>query len=38
MFETGEPGSANALDPMQIIRTIGTRVDYEGPYLSKADE
>ncbi|WP_436639986.1 CC0125/CC1285 family lipoprotein [Microbaculum sp. FT89] len=33
MVREGEPGYEQALDPMQIIRTFGARVGYEGQYL-----
>ena len=35
MFEKGEPGSENALNPIEIITTVGPKVGYEGPYLPK---
>ena len=33
MLREGEPGYEQALDPMQIIRTYGPKVGYEGQYL-----
>jgi hypothetical protein len=36
MYEEDEPGSENALNPMEIIETIGPSVNYKGPYLAES--
>jgi hypothetical protein len=33
MFDKGEPGSEDGLLPMEIIRSVGPQVKYQGPYL-----
>ncbi len=38
MFELGEEGSENALDPMVIIANVGPGVGYKGPYLAGSQE
>ena len=38
MFKAGEAGSENGLDPMEIIRTVGPKVKYEGRYLPTSGE